>query len=254
VSAAGSTTSARTRQASGPQPSRPPAYQELADEIRSQIVSGRLRPGERLPTEPQLCARSGLSRSTVREALRLLSSQHLIVTTRGVTGGSFVAEPSAERLGDSLVTALRVLGSGRTLGSDQFLEMREMLEVPGAALAAARRTDADLAALREHLVHPEGSGADQAVLDARLVAYGRFHAALATAVHNPLYTVLARPLYEPCHLRELCRGGPPDLWPRVSAGQRAVLDRVVELDSTGAAEAVRAHLADLRAMTPAMTP
>ena len=73
---------------------RVPAYQLLADSLRTQITSGRLRPGERLPTEPQLCVRSGVSRSTVREALRLLTSQHLIVTTRGVTGGSYVARPT----------------------------------------------------------------------------------------------------------------------------------------------------------------
>jgi DNA-binding FadR family transcriptional regulator len=70
---------------------RTPAYQLLADDLRTRITSGRLRPGQRLPTEPELCAEAGVSRSTVREALRLLSSQHLIVTTRGVTGGSFVA-------------------------------------------------------------------------------------------------------------------------------------------------------------------
>src|SRR5205814_4948840 len=45
-----------------------PAYQVLADGLRAQITSGKLRPGDRLPTEPQLCAQSGLSRSTVREA------------------------------------------------------------------------------------------------------------------------------------------------------------------------------------------
>src|SRR4051794_41929928 len=74
----------------------------LADELRADITSGRLQPGERLPPEPELCVRTGVSRSTVREALRLLASQHLIVTTRGVTGGSFVAHPDAEQLSEAL--------------------------------------------------------------------------------------------------------------------------------------------------------
>src|ERR1051325_7951226 len=74
---------------------RPPAYQLLADELRADITSGRLQPGERLPPEPELCVKTGVSRSTVREALRLLARQHLIVTTRGVTGGSFVSHPDA---------------------------------------------------------------------------------------------------------------------------------------------------------------
>src|SRR5437660_10526240 len=96
-------------------PGRSPAYQQLADELREQITSGRLRPGERLPTEPELCARSGVSRSTVREALRLLTSQHLIVTTRGVTGGSYVARPTPATLADSLSSGVRMLLSSPTV-------------------------------------------------------------------------------------------------------------------------------------------
>src|SRR5205814_10463032 len=85
-----------------------PAYQLLADTLRAEITSGRLRPGDRLPAEPQLCERSGVSRSTVREALRLLASQHLIVTTRGVTGGSFVNRPSVADLADTVRNGMRV--------------------------------------------------------------------------------------------------------------------------------------------------
>src|SRR5436305_6163438 len=108
---------------------RPPAYRLLADGLREQTTSGQLRPGERLPTEPQLCARSGVSRSTVREALRLLASQHLIVTTRGVTGGSFVAEPSTTRLGDLLFTGLTMLMAAGTVNTGQWFEVRESVEV-----------------------------------------------------------------------------------------------------------------------------
>ena len=77
---------------------------------------GVCSPGERLPPEPELCVKTGVSRSTVREALRLLASQHLIVTTRGVTGGSFVAHPDAEQLSEGLSTGLTLLsqhGRGR---------------------------------------------------------------------------------------------------------------------------------------------
>src|SRR5256885_5687041 len=135
-------------------PGRSPAYQQLADELREQITSGRLRPGQRLPTEPELCLRTGVSRSTVREALRLLSSQHLIVTTRGVTGGSYVARPTAASLADSLGSGVLLLLSSPTVGLTDLLEVREMLEVPGVALAAQRRTPEDLAALAATMFDP----------------------------------------------------------------------------------------------------
>src|SRR5213083_2811642 len=118
---------------------RAPAYQLLADDLREQITSGQLRPGERLPTEPELCVRSGVSRSTVREALRLLASQHLIVTTRGVTGGSFVAHPDAAQLSEALSTGLTLLSNSAEVGLADLLELRRALEIPAAGLAAVRR-------------------------------------------------------------------------------------------------------------------
>jgi DNA-binding FadR family transcriptional regulator len=222
--------------------SRQPAYQVLADELREQIASGRLRPGERLPPEPEMCTRSGLSRSTVREALRLLASQRLIVTTRGVTGGSFVAEPTAEGLGDSLAAAMRVLRSGMSMSGAQFVEVREMLEVPGAALAARRRTDTDLLALREALlVEP-----DDPDITAKLATYWRFRAALVASARNPLFTLLSLPLRQMANDRELSAVGPADLWHRAAITDRVVLNRVESRDADGAAAAVREHLAYLR--------
>ncbi|MFF5233342.1 winged helix-turn-helix domain-containing protein [Dactylosporangium sp. NPDC000521] len=72
--------------------SSPPAYQALAAELRRAILAGVWRPGQRLPTEPQLQASSGLGRATVRTALRQLGALQ-IITTRGRQGGNYVAIP-----------------------------------------------------------------------------------------------------------------------------------------------------------------
>jgi len=61
---------------------RPPAYQVLADELRADITSGRLQPGERLPPEPELSVKTGVSRSTVREALKILASSGVVDIVR----------------------------------------------------------------------------------------------------------------------------------------------------------------------------
>jgi DNA-binding FadR family transcriptional regulator len=217
---------------------RPPAYQKLADDIRVQITSGLLRPGERLPTEPQLCARSGVSRSTVREALRVLASQHLIVTTRGVTGGSFVAHPSLEKVSDSLSTGLSLLLSSATVGMAELLEVRETLEVSMTAAAARRRTGEQLEGLRRALFDP--------TVDSRetmLAALRAFHHRLASASGNALYELLTRPLYELSTEWELGLAAPEGFWERVAAEHRELLQRVTERDAVGAARAARQHSA-----------
>jgi DNA-binding FadR family transcriptional regulator len=220
---------------------RAPAYQLVADDLRTQIVSGGMRPGDRLPTEPTLCARYGVSRSTVREALRLLASQHLIVTTRGVNGGSFVSQPSPAQLGDTLSTGVSALVASGTFRGEQLFETREMIDVPAAALAAERRTDRDLTALRAALVDPQ-----IADLDSMLAAHRAFHAALASASGNPLLALVSRPLYEIANERTLAEAAPPGFWADVDAEHRAILEAIERRDPSAARLAAAHHVAHLR--------
>jgi GntR family transcriptional regulator, transcriptional repressor for pyruvate dehydrogenase complex len=225
---------------------RPPAYQTLAEDLRADITSGRLRPGERLPTEPQLCARSGVSRSTVREALRLLASQHLIVTTRGVTGGSFVAHPSPEDLSDTLSTGLNLLLSSSTTGLDDLLEVRESLEVPAAAQAARRRGAEHIADLEAALFDPE-----LADVPAMLAAHRAYHAALVAATRNPLFELLSRPLYQVSNEREVAAMAPAGFWQQIDADHRELLRCVKAQDADGATKVAREHITFIRrALTP----
>src|SRR4029453_15918845 len=92
--------------------------------------------------------------STVREALRLLASQHLIITTRGVTGGSFVSHPDAEQLADGLSMGFTLLTQSAGVGLADMLELRRALEVPAAGLAAVRRDDGNLIEIRSALFDP----------------------------------------------------------------------------------------------------
>jgi GntR family transcriptional repressor for pyruvate dehydrogenase complex len=224
---------------------RAPAYQVLADELRDEITSGRLRPGERLPTEPELCARSGVSRSTVREALRLLSSQHLIVTTRGVTGGSFVASPSPEKMAESLSAGVRLLLATEAAGGNELMEIREMLEIPAAGLAARRRTDADLERLRSTLFDPVHDD-----LPTRCAAHRAFHAALAAASGNPLYELVTSPLYAIVDEARLSGCVPDSMWQHLDAEHREILRCVADGDVVGAQRATTWHLARLRSTWP----
>jgi GntR family transcriptional repressor for pyruvate dehydrogenase complex len=216
---------------------RPPAYQQLADELRDDITSGRLQPGERLPPEPELCQKTGVSRSTVREALRLLASQHLIVTTRGVTGGSFVAHPDAEQLSESLSTGLTMLTNAAEIGLADLIELRRALEIPAAALAAVRRTDAQLAEIRAALFDPDLDG-----FDVMMQAHAVFHAAVAKATGNALFELFTGPLYRVSYGEDVTGNLPDGYWHRIDADHRELMASLTHQDAEAAATQARFHL------------
>ncbi len=216
---------------------RPPAYQLLADELRADITSGRLQPGARLPPEPELCVQTGVSRSTVREALRLLASQHLIVTTRGVTGGSFVSHPDAEQLSEALSTGLTLLTNTAGVGLADLLELRRALEIPAAGLAASRRTDANLTEVRAALFDPDLDG-----FDVMLADHSSFHSAVAKATGNPLFELVTRPLYHATYGEDLVSSLPDGYWARIDADHRELLECLVRQEPEAATTAAGRHL------------
>jgi len=184
-----------------------------------------------------LCVKTGVSRSTVREALRLLASQHLIVTTRGVTGGSFVAHPDAEQLADGLSTGFTLLTHSAGVGLTDFVELRRALEVPAARMAAARRTE-------EHLSEIRGAFFDPTVddLDTMMLAHAAFHTAVAKASGNPLFELVMRPLYHAAYGNDVMDHLPDDYWARIDADHRRLFDCLCVGDVDGAAEVSRQHL------------
>ncbi|GIJ50173.1 GntR family transcriptional regulator [Virgisporangium aliadipatigenens] len=217
-----------------------PAYRTLADRLRTEIVSGRLKPGERLPTEPQLCGSTGLSRSTVREALRLLASQHLITTVRGVTGGSFVTQPHPSLFAESLSNGLQFLMSCGPVDGHQVFEVRELLEVPAAGLAARRADAEDIAVMRATFCDPE-----TADLDTLLAGSSLFHAAVARACGNPVLQMVLEPLYSVGNQREIGARFPFDRWQRFDRDHREILAAIESRDVGAARGAAAAHLAAL---------
>ena len=132
-----------------------------------------------LPAERDLVSQSGLGRATVRESLRILEIEGLVKTRRGRHGGTQVQQPNSALVARSL--EIFILGSRLRLNS--LLEVRETIEPASAALAASRRTDAELAEL-ERLT----AGLEEAFdyVETFLVANVNWHVAIARMSHNPL--------------------------------------------------------------------
>ncbi|HTJ65868.1 MAG TPA: FadR/GntR family transcriptional regulator [Alphaproteobacteria bacterium] len=155
----------------------PKAADVLAEHLRERILAGALAEGSPLPTERELGVHSGLSRASVREALRILESEGLIQTRPGRNGGASVRQPTA----DSIARSVGLFVRGRRIRLKSLLETREAIEPAVARLAALHRTDQDVAALKSAQARLKAAQADRA---AYLEANVDWHLAVANASHN----------------------------------------------------------------------
>jgi GntR family transcriptional regulator, transcriptional repressor for pyruvate dehydrogenase complex len=218
-----------------------PAYRQVADELRSQIMRGTLEPGSRLPAEAQLTRMFGVSRSTVREALRSLASQHLIETRRGVQGGSFVSAPDPARLVEDVGSALGVLVATPQLGIRDLLEARLLLE-PAAARLAAQRADQDtVEALRTAASAPRDPRDPSG-----FVPHLDFHTTILMATGNLMFTMMGQPVSDVLRTRLDRAAVDREQWDGVDACHTTIAEHIARGEAAEAEEAMRNHLLDLR--------
>ena len=215
-----------------------PAYRQVSDQLRDKILRGELLPGARLPNETDLSSLFGVSRSTVREALRVLSSQNLVTTTRGVDGGTFVARPEPEQVADYLEASLGLLSTSEDVNVTQLLEFRRILEVPAAELAAERASEDDLEVLRDSL----RAEADGRSGSAAFEGHRAFHQTVLDACGNPLLEMVTRPIFRTLRTRFLRDQAPPTFWDEVRDDHARIVDRIEQGDIGGAGQAMRDHL------------
>jgi DNA-binding FadR family transcriptional regulator len=185
----------------------PKASDVLADQLRERILNGDIAEGMSLPSERDLVVQTRMSRATVREALRILEVQGLLVIRAGRGGGAFVRQPGS----DAVVNSVELLVRGRQVRLSALLETREAIEPTCAALAATRRTDDDLEQLDG--LNREIDAARQD-LAAFLAVNVRWHIAVADASQNELLSAfmhsLSRTLYTSTENEEFVDAGVRD--------------------------------------------
>jgi GntR family transcriptional regulator, transcriptional repressor for pyruvate dehydrogenase complex len=157
--------------------------EQIAREIRRYIAQHDLRPDDRLGTETELASEFGVSRPTLREALRLLASSHLIRATRGPGGGVFVASTQNEGIGRNLSESIATMLETESISLRELVEARIQLEVPLAGLAAENATAATAAELEAAIADatPNHPASDEFRL-----ADARFHEVIARTAGNEL--------------------------------------------------------------------
>lgn len=158
----------------------------LAERLKESILSDEYPLGAALPTERELVETTGLSRGSVREALRILEAQGLVETRSGRYGGSTVAQPS-----DALLAShIALYAKGRSVSLRSLVGVRLALEPMVAQLAAQNRTDEDLEALRAISARLEAAVAND--VPSFLQENVKWHDALALASDNELLCTLSR--------------------------------------------------------------
>ncbi|WP_406642624.1 FadR/GntR family transcriptional regulator [Amycolatopsis sp. WGS_07] len=157
---------------------------QVIDQLREAVTAGEWPIGHRIPTEPELSAQLGVGRNTVREAVRALAHTGILEVRQG--DGTYVRATS------------EVSGAIRRLcGTElrEVLQVRRLLEVEGARLAATARTDEDLAELRV-LLNRRDTDWDEGRLDDFARSDAEFHQVVVRCGHNGLLLELYRGLME----------------------------------------------------------
>ena len=157
-------------------------YEALATALRDQILSGEIASGDALPNELELVARSGISRGSVREALRVLEAQGLVSTRVGRGQGRRAVRPGAELVRNSLEFFIR----GHQVEFSMLMETMETLEPSLAALAALHHTEKDIVLFQEHLQKLRATTGAKRFLTANM----RWHQVIAHASHNQILIAL----------------------------------------------------------------
>jgi GntR family transcriptional regulator, transcriptional repressor for pyruvate dehydrogenase complex len=197
---------------------------QAINEIKRMIVSGELKPGERLPKESELAARLGVSRNSLREAVRALTLVRILDVRQG--DGTYVTALEPDMLSEAL-SFLVDFHQDRTVLD--LLEVRRLLEPAATAIAAQRIGDQELGRLSELLDEMAACATVEAFVNNDLA----FHGTIAASAGNPVLTSLLESLSGPTTRARIWRG----------LTQADAVDRT-RAEHTAIYEALRRHRPD----------
>jgi GntR family transcriptional regulator, transcriptional repressor for pyruvate dehydrogenase complex len=218
------------------------ASEQVAAEIQHYIQDEALAPGDFLGREEDLAAEFGVSRPTLREALKLLASGNLIRATKGPGGGIFVAHTADEGMGRSLSDAIAMMLETGSVTLEELLEARLVLEVPLAGLAAYQADEANLTRLREAV-----RGAARASEPGELAAFdSEIHQSIAAAGGNRMLQALTGWVFEVVQPSVNAKLHGAIVQSAVVEQHEALLAAVEKGDAARAERAMKDHLLYLR--------
>jgi DNA-binding FadR family transcriptional regulator len=208
----------------------------IVDQVRLLIRQQQLNPGDRLPAERELCERFGVSRVTVREALRVLEANGLVEIRVGARGGAFVTTPSRERVGEGIADLLTL----SAVTAAEVTEARLILEVGMIPLVCERADDDDITALLDICDRQDKALADG---DYHMNLSAEFHSRLAECAHNSAVHMLIQSFRGPLLMSlERAQQSAPEMGPLGAKEHRRLVHAIQRRDVEQAGAIMRKHL------------
>ncbi len=220
--------------------SRPALADGIADQLLRDVLNGRYPTDSCLPSETELAQQVGLSRLTVREAVKTLAAKGVVRVLHG--RGTFVNDPSQWSALDPVLFLARSASETDNFAlPHKLLEARRVVEVAVAEFAAQRRTEADLANLEAALTRMRSSAvaADVAGFVAADIA---FHEHIAEAADNRILAALFDPLFQILHLTRRQTSFHSSVRENAIEHHSRILEAIQGGASTEAGQAMREHL------------
>ena len=220
-------------------PARPQrTFEVIGDQIREQVRSGALKPGDKLPAERALAEQFGTSRNAVREALRALEHAGLITLQKGAHGGAFVTDGDPGAVAQSMQDLLHLGG----MSLDDVTEARLLIESAVVEAVISHATESDIDRLQENVDAVEAL-TRVGDLDAKADLNMAFHTQLAEATGNPVLILIMRLLMD--LLRQVHRPITAEDTADIIQSRRRFLKQLRDRNADGAAKEMSDHLRHL---------
>lgn len=208
----------------------------IVEQIRLLMRQGQLKPGDRLPAERDLCERFGVSRVTVREALRMLESSGLVEIRVGARGGAFVTAPTSDRVQEGIADLLSL----SVVSAADVAEARLIFEIGIVPLVCERATEEDLTDLDRIIAQ---SHAALRAGEYALELSAAFHIRVAHATHNEAVAMLVESFRGPMLMSmEKARRAAPEMGRLGTTEHQKFVDALRKRDSEAAVQVMRPHL------------
>jgi GntR family transcriptional repressor for pyruvate dehydrogenase complex len=211
-------------------------YEQVLKQLQEQIVTGRLKPGDKLPPERELAQRFKVSRSSVRDAIQALQVMRLVRSRQG--GGTAVCEISADTLASPLSQAL----AGQQGLIAELIEARKIIEPPLAARAAVNATEEEIERLEEILCRQEEKTRRSEPI---LEEDSDFHYTIALAARNSVVRRMVDLLMDLLRASRSRNMQIPGRLARSLAGHRRVLAAIRSRDPRAARAAMLRHIREI---------
>jgi GntR family transcriptional regulator, transcriptional repressor for pyruvate dehydrogenase complex len=208
----------------------------IVQQIRALIRSEELKPGDRLPSERDLGERMGVSRVTVREALRVLEAGGLVQIRVGARGGAFVTSPSSSTIGSGLADLIGL----SPLTAAEVTEARQIVELGIIPQVVERATDEDIAELRAMVKEHQAALKNG---EYGMPMSAAFHVRVAACTHNSAIEMLVHSFHGPLlmSLRE-AQVAAPLMGHKGTTEHRNFVEAIAERDAEKATQIMATHL------------